>query len=186
MESASWNALRKNLLSIIVKRLDFKRIRWLNNHIHRTHSWTWPLHASASLYVLCLVTQACLTLCNPMDCSPPGSSVHGILQARILEGVAILFSRGSSWRRDWTWVSCVFCIAGRFFTCWAIREAFLICIWSVTVVTQWDVTQVETLRTVLSIQSLYKCLLRDFPGGPVVKALHFQCRGYRFNSWSGK
>ena len=42
------------------------------------------------------VAQSCLTLCNPVDCSPPGSSVHGILQARILEWVAISFSRGSS------------------------------------------------------------------------------------------
>jgi len=45
---------------------------------------------------LCLVTQSCLTLCDPMDCSLPGSSVHGILKARILEWVVILFSRGSS------------------------------------------------------------------------------------------
>ena len=42
-----------------------------------------------------LVTQSCLTLCDSMDCSPPGSFVHGILQARILEGVVISFSRGS-------------------------------------------------------------------------------------------
>ena len=42
-------------------------------------------------YVVVLVAQSCLTLCGPMDCSPPGSSVHGILQARILEWVAILF-----------------------------------------------------------------------------------------------
>ena len=62
-----------------------------------------------------LVTQSCLTLCDPMDCSLPGSSVYGILQARILEWVAILFSRGHFWPRDWTWVSC---IAGRFFTIW--------------------------------------------------------------------
>ena len=54
-----------------------------------------------------------------MDCSPPGSSVHGILQARILEWVAIQFSRGSSQLRDWTQVSS---IAGRFFTIWATRE----------------------------------------------------------------
>ena len=47
-------------------------------------------------WMLCLVSQSCLTLCNPMDCSLPGSSVHGILQARILEWVAIPFSRGSS------------------------------------------------------------------------------------------
>ena len=43
-----------------------------------------------------LITQSCPTLCNPMDCNPPGSSVLGILQARILEWVAILFSKGSS------------------------------------------------------------------------------------------
>ena len=66
------------------------------------------------------VTQSCLTLCNPIGCSPPGSSVHGILQARVLEWVAIPFSRGSSWPRDWTQVSC---IAGKFFTVWAIKEA---------------------------------------------------------------
>ena len=47
-----------------------------------------------------LVVKQCLTLCNPVDCNPPGSSVHGILQARILESVAILFSRGSSQPRD--------------------------------------------------------------------------------------
>ena len=54
--------------------------------------------------------QSCLILCNPMDYSLPGSSVHGILQARILEWVAISFSRGSSGPRDWTQVSWVFCI----------------------------------------------------------------------------
>ena len=47
--------------------------------------------------MLVLVTQSCLTLCDPMDCSSPGSSIHGILQARILEWVAIPFSRGSFW-----------------------------------------------------------------------------------------
>ena len=61
----------------------------------------------------CLVTQTCPTLCNPMDCSLPGSSVHGILQARIVEWVAISFSRGSCQPRDQTLVSC---IADRFFT----------------------------------------------------------------------
>ena len=49
-----------------------------------------------------LVTQSCLTLCDPMDCSPPGSSVHEILQAGILEWVVIPSSRGSPWRRDQT------------------------------------------------------------------------------------
>ena len=54
-----------------------------------------------------LVAQSCLTLCDPIDCSPPGSSVHGILQPRILEWVTISFSWGSSWPRDWTQVSCI-------------------------------------------------------------------------------
>ena len=46
---------------------------------------------------VCLVTKPCLILCDPMDCSPPGSSVHGILQARILDWIAMPFSRGSAW-----------------------------------------------------------------------------------------
>ena len=59
-----------------------------------------------------LVAQLCPTVCNSRDCSPPGSSVYGILQARILEWVAISFSRASSKSRDCTWVSH---IVGRFF-----------------------------------------------------------------------
>ena len=59
--------------------------------------------------------QSCPTLCDPIDSSPPGSPVPGILQARTLEWVAISFSRKSSWPRYRTWVSC---IAGRFFTIW--------------------------------------------------------------------
>ena len=57
------------------------------------------------VYVLVLVAQSCPTLCDPMDHSPPGSPVHGILQARILEWVAISFSRGSSGSRDQTHIS---------------------------------------------------------------------------------
>ena len=54
--------------------------------------------------VCVLVTQSCPTLCDPMDCSPPGSSVNGILQARILEWAAIPFSRESAQPWDWTWI----------------------------------------------------------------------------------
>ena len=71
-----------------------------------------PEADSVCVGVCVLVVHLCLTLCNPMDCSLPGSSVHGILQARILEWVAMRFSRGSSHPRDQTLVSC---IAGRFF-----------------------------------------------------------------------
>ena len=64
--------------------------------------------------------QLCLNLCNPMNCNPPGSSVHGISQARILEWFAISFSRGASRSRDWTLISCV---GRKILYCWAIGEA---------------------------------------------------------------
>ena len=67
-----------------------------------------------------LVTQSCSTLW-PRDYSPPCSSAHGILQARVLEWVATFFSRGSSQPRDWAQVSC---IAGRFFTVWDTHNLF--------------------------------------------------------------
>ena len=70
-------------------------------------------------YVLCLVTQSCPTLCDLINCCPPGSSVHGILQARIMEWVAMPSSRGSSQPRDRTHI---LHIAGRFSTVWATRE----------------------------------------------------------------
>ena len=67
-----------------------------------------------------LVAQSCPTLYNPMEHNPPGSSVHGILQAEVLRWVAMPFSRGSSWSKDRTQVSCT---EGGFFTTWATREA---------------------------------------------------------------
>ena len=66
------------------------------------------------------IAQLCPTLCDPVDHSLSGSSIHGILQARILEWVAISFSRGSSWPRD---RAQVFHIGGRCFNLWATREA---------------------------------------------------------------
>ena len=69
------------------------------------------------------VTQLHLTLCDPKDCSLPGSSVHGILQARILEWVAIPSSRGPSQPRDQTHISGLFYIAGGFFTHQAIKRS---------------------------------------------------------------
>ena len=84
--------------------------------------WNWD-----SKYILALsgvsevlVVQSCPTLCDPVDCSPPGSSIHGIVQAKTLEWFAIPFSKGPSQPRDQTRVSC---IAGRCFTIWAPREA---------------------------------------------------------------
>ena len=69
-----------------------------------------------------VVAQSCLDLCDSVGCSPQGSFVHGILQARILEWFAITFSRGSSQLRDRTWISWVSLIAGRYFTIRATRE----------------------------------------------------------------
>ena len=60
--------------------------------------------------------QSCPILCDPMDCSLTGSSVHGILQVRILEWVSTPSSRGFSWPRDWACVLCGSCIVGIFFT----------------------------------------------------------------------
>ena len=66
-----------------------------------------PPEVEALKEVNVLVAQSCQTLCDPLDCSPPGSSVHGVLQARILEWVAISFSRGYSRSRDVTCISCI-------------------------------------------------------------------------------
>ena len=75
---------------------------FIHTHTHtHTHPWVW-------------------LFCDPLDCSPPGSSVHGISQARILEWVAISFSRGSSWPRDWTHVSW---IGRQILYHWATQEA---------------------------------------------------------------
>ena len=68
----------------------------------------------------CMRAQSSPTPCNPMNCSPPASSVHSIFQARILERVAISFSRGSSQPRDRT---CISCISKRLLYHWATREA---------------------------------------------------------------
>ena len=68
---------------------------------------------------VCVCDQSCATLCDPMDCSPLGSSIHGNLQARILEWVAIPFSR------DQTRISCISCIAGGFFTAEPPGKPFL-------------------------------------------------------------
>ena len=103
----------------------FARMACTTLHSHRqSGNFTFPpaiwgrfqfLHSESESEV----AQSCPTLCDPMDCSLPGSSIHGIFQARVLEWVAISFSRGSSWPRDRIRASR---IAGRRFTVWATRE----------------------------------------------------------------
>ena len=98
-----------------------------------TYLWVWSKMHGCSLPVvpppplwqlktprLCVCAQSCWTLCEPMNCSAPGSSVHGISQARILQWVAMSLSRGSSQSRDWSCISCI----GRQILCYrATREA---------------------------------------------------------------
>ena len=98
---------------------------WSRDRTHLLHLLHWqvgslPLMPPGFIKKKTEVAQSCWTLCDPMDCSPPSSSVHGIFQARVLEWVAISFSRGSSQPRDQIWVSC---IASRHFTIWATMEA---------------------------------------------------------------
>ena len=83
-----------------------------------------------------------------MDCSLPGSSVHGILQARILEWIANPFSRGSSWLRDHTQVSC---IAGRFFTIWATGKTL-----------EFEVAQLELVYHGINVWQLASQLVNLF------------------------
>ena len=92
-----------------------------NTTVAIMQKWTPCVTIFERRYIHCITfTELCPALCDPMDYSPPGSSVHGIFQARIQEWVAIPFSRRSSRPRDWTQVSC---IVGRFFTIEATREA---------------------------------------------------------------
>ena len=119
------------LINYIKKKVPIGKSQWLKNYwvifiilpeakvyfvINNNHTIAWSVSSKVN------VAQSCLTLCDPMDCSLPGSSVHGIFQARVLEWVAISFSRRSSQPRDRTQVSCV---VGRRFTIWATREVSL-------------------------------------------------------------
>ena len=78
-------------------------------------------HLTCTMLAVVFVTQSCPALCDPTDCTLPGSSVYGIPQARILEWIAIPFSRGSFWPRDQTRIACT---EGRFFTAWATGKTY--------------------------------------------------------------
>ena len=123
------------------------------------------------------VTQSCPTLCNPMDCSPPGSSIHGIFQTRILEWVAISFSRGSSQPRDRTPVSC---IEARFFTIWATREA----LYSLyTSINNPFLNTPQIAHLVLARTLADKVLEPRFPGLPALCSAHWDWPTPVFSSW---
>ena len=116
-------------------------------------------HSSFSLCILAhevkvevLVAQSCPTLCDPLDCSPPGPSVHKICQARTLEWRAIPFLRGTSWSRDQIQVSH---ITGRFFTIWATREASTLA------------HQFSSVQSLSHVQLFATPMNRSTPGLPV-------------------
>ena len=101
-----------------------------------------PLFSIVSFLCVCAPAQLCLTLCDPMDCNPPGSLVHRIFQARILEWVAIFFSRESSQSWDWTWVfyGLLHCQANSLYHC-----------------TTWDVFPVDDFKIISP--ALTSCLI---------------------------
>ena len=104
----------------------------------RLHTWRELSGVSFMRREWHTLAQSCPTLFDPMDRSPPGSSVHGILQASILEWIAISSSKGSSWPRDQTHTSCISCIAGGFFTPRALREAPLVVLQPLSCLTVYD------------------------------------------------
>ena len=112
LHSSSWVSFKAN------KELNEISRKKLSQQQKESHSLGYSQKLSSEVKVF--VAQQCPNLCDPMDYSLPSSSVHGILQAKILEWVAIPFSRESSQPADQTQV---FCIAGRFFTIWTTWEA---------------------------------------------------------------
>ena len=100
-------------ISILLVKIHSKGIKWLPKIAHPRDGWvrTEALNFHGRVFLLpwsccCLVAESCLSLCDPMDCSQPGTSVHGTSQAGLLKWVAIPFSRGFSWSRYQTCISC--------------------------------------------------------------------------------
>ena len=125
--SMEWGDLLENGMathsSILAWRIPMDKWAWRAT-VHRamkTQTWLeWLSTQAHTSMCVCLVAQSCLTLWDPVDYSPPGSSIHGDSPSRILDWVAMSSSRESSQPRDWTQVSC---IAGGFFTDWTTRKA---------------------------------------------------------------
>ena len=104
----------------------------MQNTYHTLYICLWLHDVCICVYVyicVCVCAQLSPTLCDPMDCSPPGSSVHGVFPARILVWVFISLSGGSSPSRNQNLISCISCITGKFFTHWAMGKALNMCIY---------------------------------------------------------
>ena len=120
---ATWMCLEEN--PAIVKHPKNNLISGIRISLYSYRIIFPDLLSHLEVWVCAKFLHLCLTLCDPMDCSLPGSSVHRILQGRILEWVAMSSSRGSSWPRDWTHISCISCTAGGFFATSTTWEAHL-------------------------------------------------------------
>ena len=107
----NWNI--STIFIVTFKKKNVCEMRWICDSAHKL---------LISFICMCLVAKLCLTLCYPMDCNLPGSSVYGIFQARIVEWIAISLCRGSSQPRDWI---CTSCIGKQILYQWATWEAFL-------------------------------------------------------------
>ena len=102
---------------------DLTFLNYLKDMCTNIHTHTHHFLLSFLIANVCVCAQSCLTLCDSKDWSPPGSSVHGIFQAKILEWVAIPFSRGSFQPRDQIFTSCISCIGRRILYHYATWEA---------------------------------------------------------------
>ena len=116
------------------------------------------VHLGSFLKKQMLVAQSCLTLCNPMDYSLPGSSVLGILQARILEWVAMPSSRGSSQSSDWTCIFCGSCVAGWFFTAEPLGKHTKPSTAQGYLRTQWELSEEKRIKHLSQCQAYYTCV----------------------------
>ena len=124
-------------------------LRYWTMHFYFVCHSVWIIYLIMCVYCVCSVTSSCLTVCDPMDYSPLGSSIHGIFQAWILEWVAISSFRGSSKPRDQTWVYCISCIS---------RQILYYC-------DTWEATYL-TIKGILK-KSLNQSLICSTPSGNV-------------------
>ena len=125
----------------------------------------WSHAKESSLFCCCLVTKLFLNLWDPIDCSPPGSSVHGISQAKTLEWVAISFSGASSWPRDQT---CVSCIGRQILYRWATREGPLL----LKNITKFNMSQPVTSSGLRNFNSLRRPVGKDYLSPWVLNLVH--------------